>query len=793
MITAAMNLEMGVFMDSKTLLKLEYDKIQNQLMGYTYFEGGIRDILESAPSSDFKIVTDRLEETAQAMELLRFAEPVFLGRVKIIDELLAKARISSILSPLELMDVGFLLTAARLAKKMTDDDGKYAALQFYGRQLQENRILETKINDAISEDGEIKDSASPVLYTIRRQINTYRSRIREYLSQFIRSEANQKYLQENLVTERDGRYVVPVKQEYRNEVKGIAHDESASGATVFIEPMPVVEQNNKIRALQAEEKREVERILGELSQLVTYEGQDLALNLKNLSALDHIFARARLAYKTNSFRPLINQKGIIDISRAQHPLLGESAVPVDIKLGEDYDILIITGPNTGGKTVVLKTLGLLTIMTMCGLFIPARENSQIAIFEGIFADIGDEQSIEQSLSTFSSHMKNIIDILRQVNDRSLVLLDELGAGTDPAEGAALARVILEELKRKGVRAVVTTHSSELKYFAYQNERVENASVEFDPIKLLPTYKLTIGMPGRSNALQIAARLGLDQHLVEEARKLMPEREVEIGQMLTELQEKRIQYETTEKQIALIRDQLLQEKEELALQQQKMMEEREEILHKARAEARQYFKNIKDQADEAIGELKELLKQKDNPPKWHEVEQTRQKLKQIDLNDGQDNNRRQADPAQIKPGDYVLIQNIKQKGYVVEGPNKQGEVLVQAGILKLTVKVQELVKTESAEEKIARVRHQTYLEKVKHISKEIDLRGKKAEEALELIERYLEDAHLVNLDSVRIIHGKGTGALRLAVRDYLRGHYYVKSYRDGLLEEGGHGVTVVELK
>lgn len=778
-------------MNEKTLIKLEFDKIRAQLMEYTYFDGGKRAIKESGPSSEYLTVLRRLDETAQAMELLRFGEPSFLSRVKLIDGLLVKAKVSSLLSPQELLEVSFLLAASRLAKKMTDDN-KYEALKIYGSQLIENRDLETKITEAISEEAEIKDGASPVLYTIRRQINTFRSRIKEYLNQFIRSENNQKYLQEALVTERDGRYVVPVKQEFRNEVKGIVHDESASGATVFIEPMPVVEQNNKIRALQAEEKREIERILRELSQLVSYEAEDLLLDLKLLSSLDHIFARARMAYKTNAFRPRINQQGIIDISRAKHPLLGNSAVPVDIRLGQDYDMLVITGPNTGGKTVVLKTLGLLTVMTMSGLFIPARENSSIAIFNGIFADIGDEQSIEQSLSTFSSHMKNIIEILNVVNDKSLVLLDELGAGTDPSEGAALARVILEELRRKRAKAVVTTHSSELKYFAYQNERVENACVEFDPIKLLPTYKLTIGMPGQSNAFQIAGRLGLDQQLVGRARQLMPKREMEIGEMLTELKEKRHQYETTEKQIAVTRDELIREREALALEQQKMWEEREEIISKARSEAYQYLKNIKSEADEAITELKELLKNKENPPKWHEVEQTRQKLKKIDIDEGQDKLQASPPADSIKPGDYVLIKNIKQKGFVVEGPNKQGEVIVQAGILKLTVKLHELVKTESTEEKTARIRNQTYLEKARHISKEIDLRGKNAEEALHLIERYLEDAHLVNLDSVRLIHGKGTGALRLAVRNYLHGHYYVKSYRDGLPEEGGHGVTVVEL-
>ena len=779
-------------MNKKTLTKLEFNKIQLQLLEYTYFEGGKHNILEYEPSDNYEIVLSRLNETAEAMELIRYGEPSFLSRVKLIDSLLAKARINSMLAPTDLNEVYFLLMAARLAKKMTDDN-KYKALQKYGGQLEENRSLETKITDAISEDGDVKDSASPALNTIRRQINTSRLRIKEYLNQFIRSEHNQKYLQESLITERDGRYVVPVRQEYRYEVKGILHDESSSGATVFIEPMPVVEHNNKIRGLQAEEKREVERILRELSMEVTYQVETLLYNLKLLSSLDHIFARARFAYKTNSFRPQINKNGIIDISRAKHPLLGETAVPIDIKLGDVFDMLIITGPNTGGKTVVLKTLGLLTVMAMSGLFIPARENSIISIFESIYVDIGDEQSIEQSLSTFSSHMKNIIDILALANEKSLVLLDELGAGTDPAEGAALARVILEELRHKKTKVVVTTHQSELKYYAYQNERVENACVEFDPVKLNPTYKLTIGMPGQSNAFQIATRLGLDKQLVQKANKLLPQKEMELGQMLTELKEKKHQYEKTENEIDLMQNHLLKEKAELAIEQQNLQLEREQILQKANLEAYEYLKNIKNEANQAIQELKDIIKDKENPPKWHEVEKARQKIKKISTREGQEKENVDHNQGEIRPGDHVLIKNIKQKGFVVDGPNKQGDVIVQVGILKLTVKFQELVKSESIEEQKTKIRNQTYLEKAKFISKEIDLRGKNGEEALEQIERYLEDAHLVNLDSVRIIHGKGTGALRLAVRNYLNGHYYVKSFRDGFLEEGGHGVTVVEIK
>lgn len=744
--------------------------------------------LELEPSADLQLVRQRLEQTEEAMELLRFGEPAFLSFLKQVDNCLAKARVAGVLMPGELMDIYHLLRASRLAVSYTDRPSA-ARLKQVTAGIRENGDLERKIFAAVDEDG-VRDDASPTLHSIRKQIETLRLKIKDYLQNFIRSGNNQNLLQDALVTERSGRYVVPVKQEYRQAVKGIVHDESASGATVFIEPLAVVENNNKIRSLQAEEKRELERILKELSYSVGVYADELQYNSRLLADLDLIFARAHLAYKMNAFPPELNNQGIIEINRAKHPLLGENAVPVNIRLGQDFDILVITGPNTGGKTVVLKTIGLLTVMAMCGLFIPAREKSKIALFKHIYIDIGDEQSIEQSLSTFSSHMGNIINILQQVDGDSLVLMDELGAGTDPYEGAALARAVLEEMKRKNARVVVTTHQSELKTFAYQNQRVENACVEFDPRSLMPTYELTIGTPGQSNAFEIAARLGLKRDLVERAQNLVPQREMELGNMIRQLKESRYSYDASAKELEEEKRRIAQEKQAFAEEKKRFQEEKNAALIKARQEADSYVRNIKREANEAIEELKGLIKEQNQPPKWHEVEKRMKTIKELSVNltdDEEDWPEHEA-----RPGDYVMIKNINQKGYVLERPNAQGEILVQVGIMRLSVKKDQVAPAQAAEDKISRQRQQSFLDKVKDISPELDLRGQYALDAITILDKYLEDAHLAGLDKARIIHGKGTGTLRKAVREHIKNHRYVEQFRDGLNQEGGYGVTIVEL-
>lgn len=772
--------------------KFEFNKIVDELARYAYSEGGQEICRNLLPSSNLKTVLLRLDETAEAMEMLRFAEPHYLAGLVIINPYLNKAKAAGILMPAELREIYNLLLASRMAKQAADND-KYPRMRAKSQELFADIKLEKLIDRMISEEGEVRDDATPELKKIRNQVQTLRNRIRDYLQDFIRSGNNQRLLQDAIVTERDGRYVVPVKQEYRQEVKGIVHDESASGATVFIEPLAVVELNNRIRSLQAEERREVEKILRELSLQIAAYRDELAYNAKILSEIDAIYARARLAYRMNAFRPRVDDSGILELSRACHPLLADKAVPIDVRLGKEFDILVITGPNTGGKTVALKTVGLLVLMTMAGLFIPARESSRVSIFDDVFVDIGDEQSIEQSLSTFSSHMSNIINILKHSNSKSLVLIDEMGAGTDPAEGASLARVILEEFRIKGSRVIVTTHQSELKYFAYQNERVENASVEFDPVTLQPTYRLTIGTPGQSNALEIAARLGLEKRLVDAARQLMPVKEIELSNMIRELKEKTYYLEQSYREAERLRVELTREKEALQKEKERFAAQKNEILARARSEADSYLRTVKREADEAVQELKNLIKEKEQPPKWHEVEQKRQRVKELHVEEPWRESSAQTAPVAINPGDYVLIKNINQRGYVIEGPNPQGEVTVQVGILKLNVSQEQLVPSESPEEKKYQRMNQSFLNKARTISKEIDVRGKLAEEAIHEIDKYLEDANLVGIDSVRIIHGKGTGALRKAVRSFLQDHRYVQSFQDGAREEGGYGVTVVKLK
>ncbi len=776
-------------MDRETLVKLEFEKILAELIQLAYTAGAKEKIKQFMPSADTTLVNQRLDETEEAMELLRFGEPGFLNSLRPVGLHLKKAKVAGVLSPAELIDVYQLLRSSRLAIRYTATPSA-RILKSISTSLTENKTLEQMIIDAVDEDGTIRDDASAALRSIRKQIETSRLRIKDYLQNFIRSGNNQNLLQDALVTERAGRYVVPVKQEYRSEVKGIVHDESASGATVFIEPLPVVEHNNKIKSLQIEEQREIERILRELSTSVSAFAAELQINNEILETLDIIFARANLAYNMNAFRPRINDRGLIDLQKARHPLLGKKAVPVNISLGQTFDILVITGPNTGGKTVVLKTVGLLTVMAMCGLFIPAREDSQLSVFKNIYVDIGDEQSIEQSLSTFSSHMKNIIGILQQAGRGSLVLMDELGAGTDPHEGAALARAILERLKNLQAKVIVTTHQSELKTFAYQNQRVENACVEFNPVTLMPTYELTIGTPGQSNAFAIASQLGIDDEIVAQARSLVPEREREIGDMIRQLKESRYTFEENSRELEKDRRDLDRERQEWESEKRTLAAMKQEIIRKARQEADSYVRAIKREANEAIDELKEILKEKEKPPKWHEIEEKRKRLRNLSVSF--ENNEDGPAHSDFKAGDYVQLKSIGQIGYVLEEPSNQGDVMVQIGATRLSVNREQLLPAQLKPEKTQRYQ-QTFLEKARQISPEIDLRGKYAEEALEELDKYLDDAALAGIDKVRVIHGKGTGALRRAIRSHLQNHHFVSEFRDGAIAEGGFGVTVITLK
>jgi DNA mismatch repair protein MutS2 len=543
----------------ETLRRLEFKQIVELLAEQTRSDGGTRIASALEPSSDFDVVMARLDETEETLGLIHFQEPAFLSEVPDIRPQLAKAKAGGMIYPTEVLQVLQILQSSRRALTFLSP-GEGARVKWIRDGLTENHRLEREIKAVVDETGEIKDSASPELQTIRGRQTIMRSRIKEYLRDFIKSTQNQKYLQENLVTERGGRYVVPVKIEYRNEVKGIVHDESASGATVYIEPELVVTANNEIRRLEAEEAREVERILRRISSRIAESVDELQSNLEVLETLDFWVAKARLALKMEAFRPHLNSEGRIRLCRARHPLLGSRAVPIDLELGTRFDILVTTGPNTGGKTVALKTVGLLTIMTSCGLFIPASSESEMPVFEKVLVDIGDEQSIEQSLSTFSAHMTNINGILNQAGQDSLVILDELGAGTDPMEGGALARAILERLLELNAKVLVSTHHSELKTFAYQHDRVENACVEFDPVSLRPTYRLTIGLPGQSNAFEIAGQLGLDQALVQRARQYVPQQEQEFSRLLADLKEQRFKARAERESAAVLQKQLQEERD-----------------------------------------------------------------------------------------------------------------------------------------------------------------------------------------------------------------------------------------
>ncbi|MGE5406027.1 MAG: endonuclease MutS2 [Candidatus Saccharibacteria bacterium] len=775
-----------------TLRRLEFNKINAMLAEEAAFYGGRELAKAITPSADIGLVKQRLEETTEALDLMRMQDTGFLTDLQDIKPYLAKAKASGILYPMDLLQVLQVLRASRMGKVfLAQGEGRQA--RELGRLLEPNAELEEKIRSAIDETGEVKDTASPELKALRSRMNTLRTRIKDYLRDFVKSPNNLKYLQDGVITERGGRYVVPVKQEHRHDIKGIVHDESASGATVFIEPEVVVQSNNEIRRLELEEKREIEKILRQLTAKVGIFADELQADLEALERLDFWLSKARLALKMGAYEPVLNNQGRIKLYGARHPLLGKNAVPIDIELGNAFNILVITGPNTGGKTVGLKTVGLLTIMAMCGLYIPAYRDSEISVFNEVLVDIGDEQSIEQSLSTFSSHMTNIIKILRKARATSLVILDELGAGTDPSEGGALARSILEKLLESSAKVIVSTHHSELKTFAYQYEKVENACVEFDPVSLRPTYRLTIGLPGQSNAFEIARKLGMDKQLVEKARQYIPQREIETAQMLRDLKELRFKTEAEQADAKNLRSKLLQEQEELARRRLQMEQEQTELLNSMKQEVNRYLSSVREEADLVLEELKERTREAE-APKWHELTEMRQKLKKAVPELKVKPKVEEPDEVQkLGPGAYVQIKSIGQTGYIVDGPSSTGDVTVQVGIMKLTVKQGDLIVKTSPDEKVSRVFHKSYMEKKKNVPTEIMLRGMLAEDALNEAERYIEEAFLAGLERVRIIHGKGTGTLRKLIREYLAKHPYVDKYREGEPGEGGQGVTVAYLK
>ncbi|PFD38143.1 endonuclease MutS2 [Bacillus cereus] len=783
----------------RTLRVLEYNKVKEHLLEHTASSLGRDKVKNLVPSTDFEEIVIMQETTDEAAKVIRLKGSVPLGGISDIRPNVKRAKIGSMLSPNELLDIANTMYGSRQMKRFIDDmidNGvELPILETHVAQIVSLYDLEKKITNCIGDGGEVVDSASDKLRGIRNQIRTAESRIREKLENMTRSSNAQKMLSDAIVTIRNERYVIPVKQEYRGVYGGIVHDQSASGQTLFIEPQVIVELNNALQEARVKEKQEVERILMMLTEEVAVEADIVLSNVEVVANLDFIFAKAFYAKRIKATKPIVNNERYMDLRQARHPLIDpEIIVPNNIMLGKDFTTIVITGPNTGGKTVTLKTVGICVLMAQSGLHIPVMDESEICVFKNIFADIGDEQSIEQSLSTFSSHMVNIVDILEKADFESLVLFDELGAGTDPQEGAALAISILDEVCNRGARVVATTHYPELKAYGYNREQVINASVEFDVNTLSPTYKLLIGVPGRSNAFEISKRLGLSDRVIDRARNHISTDTNKIENMIAKLEESQKNAERDWNEAEALRKQSEKLHRELQRQIVEFNEERDERLLKAQKEGEEKVEAAKKEAEGIIHELRQLRKAQLANVKDHELIEAKSRLEGAapELVKKQKVNVKNTAPKQqLRAGDEVKVLTFGQKGQLLEKVSDT-EWNVQIGILKMKVKESnmEYINTPKQTEKkaVATVKGRDY-----HVSLELDLRGERFENAMVRVEKYLDDAQLASYPRVSIIHGKGTGALRQGVQDYLKKHRGVKSFRYGDMGEGGLGVTVVELK
>ncbi len=793
----------------KYLKILELDKILEQLADLTCCEAAKNRVLQLRPNDNYTIVLDETTKANDAFMLsAHFGSPSF-GKMDDPTEHLKLAQIGGVLTPHALLNIASILRQTRL---LLDWYGQCENMQnslkpVFG-MLTANRTIEKRIGDVFISEEEIADHASPELANIRRKIRNIGSRIRETLDKMIRSSTYQKALQENIITMRDGRYVVPVKAEFKGAVSGLVHDTSSSGATLFIEPMAVVEANNDIRVLKSQEKAEIERILQELSAECGAQAGLISSDFETLIVLNIYFAKARLAERMNAIMPRITNDGHIRLNKARHPLIAkEKVVPISLALGEEYTSLVVTGPNTGGKTVTLKTIGLLTLMTMCGLLIPVSDNSSISIFKKVLVDIGDEQSIAQNLSTFSAHMTNIASILETADSESLILVDELGSGTDPVEGAALAMAILEQFREKGAVVAATTHYAELKVYALQTPGVMNASCEFDVKTLQPTYRLLIGTPGRSNAFEISRRIGIPEDVLSRAASYVADDKQSFEDVIDGLEASRQDFEEKTALLNKRTRELEEEKENLRNANQKAIDEKERIIDKARQEARRIVESVQLDANLLMDELDKLRKQKEHEEFTRKVGEARSQMRgKLDkLHDKanpvvQRTNEDYVLPRPLKKGDNVLIVDIDKQGVVLQEPGKSGEVLVQTGLIKSRVALSNLrlldakkAKNQQPTGKTTRTISSTKGNVTARGMLELDLRGQTVEEAIMEVDMFINKSLLSNVSQVTIIHGKGTGALRAAVHKYLKQSKHVKTFRLGVYGEGETGVTVVEFK
>ena len=793
----------------KSIRTLELPAVLEMLSAKAVSEAAREKSRHIMPATERQEVLRLLDETDAAKERLGlYGSPSFSG-VKDVSEPLARADRGGMLNTRELLNIAGLLTAARRVYEYDEErKGEATAIDRFFSALHTNKYLEDRIHGAILDEETIADTASAELTDIRRKMRIAASKGRQILQKIISSPSYAKVLQEALITQRDGRFVVPVKAECKGSLPGLVHDISSSGATLFVEPMGVVQANNELKELEAREEKEIERILRELSAQCADAMEYILLDYDMLVHLDMIFARAQLSYTMNASRPEVVRKGAISLKRARHPLLDQAkAVPVTVELGGDYDTLVITGPNTGGKTVTLKTLGLLCLMAQCGLHIPADSGSTVRVFDRILADVGDEQSIEQSLSTFSAHMSNTVEILRQADDDSLILFDELGAGTDPVEGAALAIAIIQHARSKGALIAATTHYAELKTFAMTTAGVENASCEFDVQTLRPTYRLLVGIPGKSNAFAISRRLGLDESVIADAKAQMDSESLRFEDVLAQLEEKRQRLEKAQTEANRLWQQREEDARKARIFREQMEKAKENARAKGEAEAKRIVREAQQKTEEIFAQLEELRKQQTRAANFQQVNDAKAAIRH-DLKEAEavlhsrDQEPEAAAPSRpIAVGDLVELAGVKTAATVLN-VNGDGSMLLQAGKMKMTVKAGQVRLLESAEE-IEKRKKQAAAAQRKNVSpqiqlaaraaSELDIRGMETLEAESVVENYIDAAVMAKLGTVTIIHGKGAGALRKAVHEMLKRNRAVKSFRLGRYGEGEAGVTVVELK
>ncbi|HZK18400.1 MAG TPA: endonuclease MutS2 [Clostridia bacterium] len=787
-------------MDKKALRRLEFPKILDKLAGYARTSPGKEVALNLKPIACVETIKRLQDETTEGTTLFRLEPGADMYGWFDIRKGITRVRRGAVLEAKEFYEIGQTIASSRRIKKfILDRQDRYPLLADLASGLESFATLEKDILKSISPSGEVLDEASPALSQIRRKSVRLQEKIRERLEHIIRSPQYMKYLQDPIVTIREGRYVIPVKQEYRSSVPGIIHDQSASGATLFVEPMGIVDSNNEVRRLGAEEKLEIQRILKAFSIRVQAIAESLDNITKTLGYLDFIMAKANLSIELNASSPLVSEGPSLDLKRARHPLLTGKVVPIDVQIGRNFSMLIITGPNTGGKTVALKTVGLLVLMSQAGLHIPVEVGTSVGVFSRVYADIGDEQSIEQSLSTFSSHMSNIVEIISNACPESLVLLDELGAGTDPSEGSALARAILGKLNEMGAKVIATTHFTELKNYAYTTAGVENASVQFDLETLRPTYQLLTGRPGSSNAFEIANRLGVSDRIIEKARGFLTTEQLEMGEITKRLEK---EYHEAEARNVMARGALQEakkDKDKYERLAQELRASRDKALQDAREKARKIVKESEIKAEGIISELRSVITSGDNRAKEAAIRKAREQIKVLKSNTVVKRERPDLGDHggaldRIIPGQEVFIPGLGRQGRILE-ETRDGEALVQVGIMKVNIPLHDLKAPGRTEKKkdgktaFAGI----MAGKSQDVSAELDLRGQYADEAISSVEKYLDDAILAGLKRAVLIHGKGTGALRLAVHDYLRKNPRVASYRLGAQTEGGFGVTVVELQ